>query len=40
MLFSTYHTEGTGGPGLLEQEKALLYVLLEVGVCVGTPIPR
>ncbi len=39
VLFSTYHTEaGTGGGGgtaLLAQEKALLYVLLEVGVCVG-----
>ncbi len=39
VLFSTYHTEsGVGGGGastLLAQEKALLYVLLEVGVCVG-----
>lgn len=39
VLFSTYHTEsgtaGGGGPALLAQEKALLYVLLEVGVCVG-----
>ena len=37
VLFSTYHTEsGFGGnPDLLAQEKALLYVLLEVGVCVG-----
>ncbi len=39
VLFSTYHTEsglgGGGGSGLLAQEKALLYVLLEVGVCVG-----
>jgi hypothetical protein len=37
VLFSTYHTEsGFGGnPTLLAQEKALLYVLLEVGVCVG-----
>jgi hypothetical protein len=40
VLFSTYHTEGSGGPGLLEQEKALLYVLLEVGVCIGVPVPR
>lgn len=38
VLFSTYHTEGTGGTELLPQEKALLYVLLEVAVCVGTPI--
>jgi hypothetical protein len=37
VLFSTYHTEsGFGGSTtLLAQEKALLYVLLEVGVCVG-----
>ena len=44
VLFSTYHTEssvgglgggGGGGTTLLAQEKALLYVLLEVGVCVG-----
>ena len=39
VLFSTYHTEsgvgGGGGSTLLAQEKALLYVLLEVGVCVG-----
>lgn len=39
VLFSTYHTEGNGNAGLLAQEKALLYVLLEVGVCVGPPIP-
>ncbi len=39
VLFSTYHTEGSGESGLLAQEKALLYVLLEVGVCVGQPIP-
>lgn len=40
VLFSTYHTEGTGGSSLLAQEKALLYVLLEVGVCIGVPVPR
>jgi hypothetical protein len=40
VLFSTYHTEGNADSGtLLAQEKALLYVLLEVGVCVGPPIP-
>lgn len=33
-------TEGTGGSSLLAQEMALLYVLLEVGVCVGVPVPR
>jgi len=40
VLFSTYHTEGTGSGSLLPQEKALLYVLLEVAVCVGTPIAK
>lgn len=36
VLFSTYHTEGTTGGGstdFLPQEKALMYVLLEVTVC-------
>src|SRR5690606_2590894 len=36
-LFSTYHTEGNGGGSLLPQELALLYVLLEVGVCIDPP---
>lgn len=36
VLFSTYHTESSfSGTKLLAQEKALLYVLLEVGVCVA-----
>jgi hypothetical protein len=39
VLYSTYHTEGNGSD-FLPQEKALLYVLLEVAVCVGQPIPR
>lgn len=40
VLFSTYHTEGSADDKtLLAQEKALLYVLLEVGVCVGPPLP-
>ncbi len=39
VLFSTYHTEGNGSSALIAQEKALLYVLLEVGVCVGQPPP-
>lgn len=39
VLFSTYHTEGDqDGGGLLPQERALLYVLLEVSVCVTDPI--
>jgi hypothetical protein len=40
VMFSTYHTEGAAGDStLLAQELALLYVLLEVGVCVTEPIP-
>lgn len=35
VLFSTYHCEGDHGEELIAQEKALLYILLEVGVCVG-----
>ncbi len=35
VLFSTYHTESDFGSTLHAQEKALLYVLLEVGVCIG-----
>lgn len=44
VLFSTYHCEGDVASGLIAQEKALLYILLEVGVCVGDlpppPPPR
>jgi hypothetical protein len=44
VLFSTYHCEGDVSSGLIAQEKALLYILLEVGVCVGElpppPPPR
>jgi hypothetical protein len=34
VLFSSYHTEAAFGSTLHAQEKALLFVLLEVGVCV------
>ncbi|MCC6215295.1 MAG: hypothetical protein IT376_10525 [Polyangiaceae bacterium] len=42
VLFSTYHTEASLTPvtQLLPQERALLYVLLEVGVCVAPPEVR
>lgn len=41
VLFSTYHSENHGGTQLLPQEKALLYILLEVNTCVGEPsIPQ
>jgi hypothetical protein len=42
VLFSTYHTEGVTGGGstdFLPQEKALLYVLLEVSVCATSSGP-
>lgn len=41
VLFSTYHTASTDPTQpLLPQEKALLYVLLEVAVCVNEGVPR
>lgn len=47
VLYSTYHTEGSdsvfGQGEFLAQEKALMHILLEVGVCVGVkpqPPPR
>ncbi len=44
VLYSTYHAEGSdsafGQGEFLAQEKALMHILLEVGVCVGPkPIP-
>jgi len=44
VLYSTYHAEGSdsafGGSDFLAQEKALMHILLEVGVCVGPkPVP-
>ncbi len=41
VLYSTYHAEGDVDSALLAQEKALLFILLEVGVCIGEqPPPR
>jgi len=40
-LFSTYHTEAWGVETLMTQERALLYIILEVAVCIGDyPPPR
>jgi hypothetical protein len=44
VLYSTYHAEGSdsafGQSDFLAQEKALMHILLEVGICVGPkPIP-
>ena len=39
VLFSSYHTEGKkSATSLLPQEKALLYILLEVAVCIKEPL--
>ena len=42
ILFSTYHTEGKKSTGstLLPQERALLYVVLEMAVCLKDPLVR
>lgn len=40
VMFSTFHTAGAARDPLMAQEKALLYVLLEVGVCIDTSIPK
>jgi hypothetical protein len=39
VLFSSYHTEGAGPTGstLLPQESALLYMILELAVCLKNP---
>jgi hypothetical protein len=38
VMFSTYHTEAKkSGTGLLPQEKVLLYIILEVAVCIEQP---
>ena len=40
-MFSTYHTEAWGEQGLMAQERALLYIILEMAVCLGDfPPPR
>lgn len=36
-LLSTFHVHGSGGQNLLMQEKALLYMLLDVSTCIGEP---
>ncbi len=41
ILFSTYHTEGKkSGATLLPQERALLYVVLEMAVCLKDPLVK
>lgn len=36
-LLSTFHVHGASGQNLLMQEKALLYMLLDVSTCIGEP---
>jgi hypothetical protein len=38
VLFSTYHTTDTTHMGLVPQERALLYLVMEIGVCSDTPV--
>ncbi len=43
VLFSTYHTEAGNASvssPYLPQEAALMYILLEVGVCIEPPVPK
>lgn len=41
VMYSTYHTEDKkSGSGLLPQELALLYIILEVNVCIGPGVIR
>ena len=34
VLFSTYHTTDELHPGLVPQERILLYVIMEIGICM------
>jgi len=38
VLFSTYHTTGTSHVGLVPQERILLYLIMEIGICKTGPI--
>lgn len=37
-LYSTYHTTAGAHIGLVTQERMLLYLLMEIGVCVDNPV--
>jgi hypothetical protein len=39
MMYSTYESSSTTHTGLSPQELALLYIILEIGVCFGDPPP-
>ena len=38
VLYSTYHTTETAHTGLFPQERILLYLMMEIGVCSDNPI--
>ncbi len=38
VLYSTYHTTGTPHDGLVPQERVLLYLIMEIGICKTGPI--
>ncbi len=38
VMYSTYHTTGGAHPGLLPQERVLLYLIFELGTCQQGPI--
>lgn len=38
VLYSTYHTSQFGHPGLYPQERILLYLIMEIGVCSDNPV--
>ncbi len=38
VLYSSYHTADTAHVGLVPQEKVLLYLIMEIGVCKSGPI--
>ncbi len=38
VLFSTYHTTASLHQGLVPQERVLVYLLMEIGVCSNTPV--
>src|SRR5690606_7660251 len=38
VLFSTYHTTDTPHAGLAPQERILVYLIMEIGVCKAGPI--
>jgi hypothetical protein len=38
VLYSTYHTTDVTHPGLVPQERILLYLIMEIGVCKEGPI--